>query len=64
MSATLSSQERATVILSVGIFASFALIATILLGSALFVLGQGGSAAYESLRSYLHSAPTHVARDR
>lgn len=60
MSATLSTQERATAILSVGILASCALMVVLFVGSVALLLGKGGAAAYQTVTALLQTLPAHA----
>ena len=61
MSATLSTQERATAILTLGIVASCALIVVLFIGSVALLLGKGGAAAYQTVTGLLHPLPAQTA---
>ena len=62
MSATLSTQERATAILTVGILASCALIVVLFVGSVALLIGKGGAAAYQTIAATLQAAPASSSR--
>ena len=55
MSTYASSQERASAILSMSIFAAITFILVMVGASALYVMGKGGIAAYESITARMGS---------
>jgi hypothetical protein len=59
MNATLSPRERASAILSMGIFASLALVAALFVACVFLVVGKAGVAVYSTVSSTLvASAPS------